>query len=106
VPEFVFGLLSKTEASATGRKVSELAGGEAVGVGVTVEVGDGPVVGLLVGVRVGVLVAVFVGDGVGPVVGVLVGVRVGVLVGVLDGVGVGPVAKVRTSSGGVLPSRE
>jgi hypothetical protein len=74
-----------------------------VRVGVEVLVGDG---------GTGVLVAVLVGVGEGPMVAVLVGVFVGVLVGVtvgIDvfvGVGVGPEAKVKTSCGAELPSRE
>jgi hypothetical protein len=43
-------------------------------------------VGVIVGVRVGVLVGVIVGVRVGVLVGVIVGVRVGVLVGVIVGV--------------------
>jgi len=100
----VFGWLSKTGASAAGRRVSVLpvggvvglagAVGVLVGVAVLVGVGVGPVVGVLVGVAVLVAVGVFVGTGV------LVGV------GVIVAVGVGPVAKVRINSGDGFFSRE
>jgi hypothetical protein len=65
------------------------------------------VTGVFVGV--GVIVAVCVDVGEGPVVGVLVGVGVwlgGPTVGDAVAVGVGPEASVSTSCGGELPSRE
>jgi hypothetical protein len=65
-----------------------------VRVAVLVCVGEGPMVGVLLGVLVGVFVRV--------AVGVPVAVGVAVLVGVL----VCPEAKVNTSWGGELPSRE
>lgn len=61
--------------------------------GVFVNVGEGPVVAVFVGVRVAVAVGVFVNVGEGPVVAVFVGVgvllEVGVRVGVLVNVAVG-----------------
>jgi hypothetical protein len=72
-------------------------GGTVVLVGVEVCVGVG-------GTRV--LVAVLVGVGEGPIVAVLVGVFVALGMDVFVGVGDGPEAKVSTSCGGELPSRE
>lgn len=72
----------------------------AVGVLVGVSVGSGVLVGVLVAAGAGVSVGVNVGVAVGGLVGVAVGV------GVFVGVGVGTEAKVNTSCGGGLPSRE
>jgi hypothetical protein len=70
----------------------------AVADGVTVGVRVGVTVGVLVGVRVGVAVGVRVGVTVGVLVAVGVGVTVGVRVGVAVGVGVAHAASVLLTS--------